>query len=82
MRLLQQLGLMQRMLGNQRVIPSHLEHLCALKRSSDQRRDFSQLRSAFRNRVFVHRKRLDMQVVRQVFEPRAAFRGDLGSEEE
>jgi hypothetical protein len=72
---------MQRNLGDQRVIPVHLEYLCALQRPNDQR-DRSQLCSALRKRVFVHRKRLDVQVLRQVFEPEATFEGDLGSKEE
>ena len=57
MRLLQQLGPVQRSLGNQRVVPVYLKHPRPLQCSNDQR-DRHELRPALRDRVFVHRKAL------------------------
>ena len=72
---------MQRRLGNQRIIPIHLKHPRALQCPNDQR-DRRELRAALRDRMFVHRKRLDVQVVHEVFKASPAFGCDLGGEEE
>ena len=80
-RLLQQLGPMQRRLGNQRIIPIHLKHPRPLQRPNDQR-DRRQLRPTLRDRVFVDGKGLHVEIVGEVFEPRPTLGCDLGGEEE
>jgi hypothetical protein len=81
MRLLQQLGPVQRSLGDQRIVPVHFEHPRALQRPDDQR-DRRELRPTLRDRVFVHRKGLHVEIVREVFEAGPALGRDLGGEEE
>ena len=81
MGLLQQLGTVQRRLGNQRIIPIHLKHPRTLQRPNDQR-DRRELRPALRDRIFVYGKCLDVQVVREVFKSSPTLGRNLGGEKE
>lgn len=77
-RLFEQPRAVKRCLRNQGIVVVLAKHLRALQRANNKR-NCLQLRAALGNAVFVHRKRLNVQVIREVLE--AAFIGDLRGEE-
>lgn len=70
---------MQCSLGDQRIVIVYPEHLSTGQRSDDKG-DCLKLCSGLRYAVFVDTKRLNIKIVRKIFE--TTFVSDLGREEE
>lgn len=78
-RLLEQLGAVQRRLRDERIVVVRAEHPRTLEGADDER-DRLELRAALRDVVLVDGERLDVEVVREILEP--ALVRNLRSEQE